>query len=363
MTQGSYNTAQPEPAQPSNQRYDRKKPYQWNYDNAPPQNIEPEIPLDPVSGGPWKYCGLNVESPLAVAAGPLLNGRWILYYAHLGFDVLTYKTVRSEQRDSYGLPNLQPVNCPPMTGHEDSLPATQSQTGSWAISYGMPSAHPDSWRTDIQWTRNALPRKKLLSVSVVASPKPGWTLEQIASDFAKCAQWAVQSGADCIELNFSCPNVSTCDGQLYQQSVQAGLISQQVKQQIGPIPLLIKIGHVTDQQAATELSQHLAPHADALVMTNGISTRIIGIDGQPLFEGKQRGIGGDVVRNASLNQVAMFKKIISQQNLDLQIVAVGGISTAEHVKQYLENGACAVQLATAPMLEPTIGSKIRSGLI
>ena len=40
-------------------------------------------------------------------------------------------------------------------------------------------------------------------------------------DYAQCARWAVESGADCVEANFSCPNVATCDGQLYQDARQA----------------------------------------------------------------------------------------------------------------------------------------------
>src|SRR5262245_6963102 len=85
--------------------YNWRETYDWNYHNVPePQTIpEPAIP------GKWDYCGLPVHSPLGIAAGPLLNGKWILYYASLGFDVLTYKTVRSTERASYALPNLQPV--------------------------------------------------------------------------------------------------------------------------------------------------------------------------------------------------------------------------------------------------------------
>ena len=37
--------------------------------------------------GDWDFCGLPVDSPLGVPAGPLLNGDWCLYYASLGFDV------------------------------------------------------------------------------------------------------------------------------------------------------------------------------------------------------------------------------------------------------------------------------------
>src|SRR4051812_19571338 len=85
--------------------YDWRESYDWNYDHVP----APVIAEEPAVPGPWTYCGLPVNSPLGISAGPLLNGRWILYYASLGFDILTYKTVRSRERACYPMPNLQPV--------------------------------------------------------------------------------------------------------------------------------------------------------------------------------------------------------------------------------------------------------------
>ena len=87
-------------------RYDIRQTYAWNYQHAP----EPMGVTVPGINGDWQFCGMAVNSPLGIPAGPLLNGRWVLYYASLGFDILTYKTVRSSERACYELPNLQPVN-------------------------------------------------------------------------------------------------------------------------------------------------------------------------------------------------------------------------------------------------------------
>ena len=62
----------------------------------------------------------------------------------------------------------------------------------------MPSKAPEEWRPDVEATRKALAKNKLLSVSVVASIQDGWTIAQTADDYARCARWAVESGADCV---------------------------------------------------------------------------------------------------------------------------------------------------------------------
>ncbi|MEO1104754.1 MAG: hypothetical protein AAFW98_13645, partial [Pseudomonadota bacterium] len=112
----------------------------------------------------------------------------MLYYASLGFDVLTYKTVRSSPRACYPLPNLQPVETGPLSGGQPRLRVASEMQGSWAVSYGMPSASPDVWRADVEWTRSQLPAGKLLAVSVVGSIEERWTLDDLAADYARCAR-------------------------------------------------------------------------------------------------------------------------------------------------------------------------------
>ena len=85
--------------------YDVAQTYQWNYDHGPriAEALLNRTPAD--VPGPFELAGLRLNSPLGVAAGPLLNARWIEAYAKLGFDFLTYKTVRTRARPCYALPN------------------------------------------------------------------------------------------------------------------------------------------------------------------------------------------------------------------------------------------------------------------
>jgi dihydroorotate dehydrogenase len=350
------NPTDPKPAPAAG--YDWRQSYDWNYEHAPvavPQ-AEPAVP------GQWDYCGLPVPSPLGIAAGPLLNGRWILYYAALGFDVLTYKTVRSRPRACYAAPNLLPVRAARMHDGEGILSASAEMHGSWAVSFGMPSRDPECWRADVEATRVALPKNKILSVSVVATPEAHWTRDDLAEDFARCARWAVESGADCVEANFSCPNVASADGQLYQQPEAAGHIAARLRQAVGNRPLLLKIGHVTDEAQAVALAQAVAPHANALVMVNCIAAGVVDAQQVPLFHGQRRGIAGEAIREAAVDQVRLFAGILRQQFLTLRLIGVGGIATARDVQAQLAAGSHAVQLATAAMLEPRIGWRIRAEL-
>lgn len=349
------------PNSPHLPRYARQQTYEWNYEHAP-EPIDQEIPSVP---GAWSFCGLPVPSPLGIPAGPLLNGKWVLYYASLGFDVLTYKTVRTSPRACYPLPNLQPVQASSLKGTESEVKLSDEMQGSWAVSFGMPSVAPDVWRRDVEWTRRQLPAEKLLSVSVVGSLQPGWALEDLADDYARCAKWAIESGADCIETNFSCPNVCTRDGQLYQQPEAASLVASRVKAVSGSIPYLIKIGHLSVKADASEFLQAVLPFAAGIVMTNSVATTVVDDQGTRLFSGEQRGICGAATKQASLNQLRLFTELISELPADQtrpDLISCGGISSASDVQMFLASGANATHLATAAMCDPLIACQIRKEL-
>ena len=337
-------------------RYDISKTYLWNFENAP-DPVDVDVPPFP---GDWTFCGLPVDSPLGMPAGPLLNGKWILYYASLGFDVLTYKTVHSRERDCYSLPNLQPVETGQLSGSESNLPSASSLRPSWAVSFGMPSKAPDAWRADIEQTRDRLPKGKLLSVSVVASVQPDWSMDDLADDYAQCAKWAVESGADCVETNFSCPNVSTCDGQLYQVPETAKIVAARVREAVGSVPYLVKTGHVKTEEQAEALIDAVSPFIDGLAMTNSVAATVQRDDGTLLFDGQQRGICGAATRTTSLHQTKVFSNLIARRGLHLHLIGVGGAGSAEHVRQYLDAGAEAVHIATAAMQNPAVALEIKA---
>ena len=337
-------------------RYDITRSYDWNYSNAPAEASQVEIPVCP---GTWDFCGIPVDSPLGVPAGPLLNSAWILYYARLGFSVLTYKTVRSAFRACYDPPNLLPVAAGDLSGRDD-LVTGAVHSDSWAISFGMPSKDPAVWRRDVEIARNGLAAGQALSVSVVATPQPGWTLEQMAADFVRCARWARDAGAQAVEANLSCPNVCTDEGQLYRSAAASGEIAARLRDAVGALPLILKIGLFDNPEEAAAFIEAVDAYATALSTVNSISARIVDPDGRPRFGGLTRGIGGACIRSRRLAEVAMLGDLIRRRGAGLRLIAVGGIGSAEDMRQAMKAGAHHVQIATAAMLDPLIGLRIRN---
>ena len=131
---------------------------------------------------------------------------------------------------------------------------------------------------------------------------------------------------------------------------------------IGRVPYIVKIGHLPERDLASELLAALSPFIDALSMTNCIATTVQTPTGEKLFGGAKRGIGGEASREASIAQIRMMKTLIDQQATPLDLIGVGGIFTAAHVQEYLQAGAHAVQIATGAMLHPDLAIEIRRAL-
>jgi dihydroorotate dehydrogenase len=195
-------------------------------------------------------------------------------------------------------------------------------------------------------------------VSVVGTIQDSWSIADPANDYAKCAAWASDSGANCIEANLSCPNVATCDGQLYQIPEYAGVVVRYVREVAGNIPLLVKIGHLTSSAEASSLLDAVVPGIDGLVMTNSVATAVTTREGFA-FDGQRRGICGQAILQASLNQVGMFSDLLHDRGNELTIVGCDGATTTKDVKRYLQNGAAAVHIATAAMIDPRVAIRTK----
>jgi dihydroorotate dehydrogenase len=355
--------------------YDVDRTYQWNYDHGPVLDDAAFTTEPPAVRGDFSLCGIRLNSPLGVAAGPLLNSRWISAYARLGFDFLTYKTVRTRARPCYDLPNwvftdtraLGPADV--AGGTLGVIPFDEArQRGpemSSAVSFGMPSQSPDVWRADVSAAQAALADGQALVVSVVGSPQPGWGRDELADDFALAAGWAQQAGAHAVEANLSCPNVTSAEGGIFADPDLSADIARRCADAIDGIPLLLKVGFLPDDAKLAALLQAVNGIASGIVTLNTVSTDIVERDGTPAFGTPDRlhaGVTGRAVFPAAVDQVKRAATILARDRLSLQLIAVGGATSPENVRSFLDAGASLVEMATAPVFQPDIGFRVREAL-
>jgi dihydroorotate dehydrogenase len=58
----------------------------------------------------------------------------------------------------------------------------------------------------------------------------------------------------------------------------------------------------------------------------------------------------------------MLARIVHETGSKLKLIGVGGVATARDVRERLHAGASHVHLATAPMIDPCVGVRIREEL-
>lgn len=343
-------------------RIDRS--YDWNYEHGPSfEGPYPRVPRTPEK----EFLGFPVRSRLGISAGLLLNSRWIRVYARLGYDILTYKTVRSRHRKCYPLPNWvyldrhTPLE-PRETG--ESLVRRRGRPGrhvTSSVSFGMPSKDPAIWSRDVGRARKALRPGQVLVVSVVASPEPGQKATAMAREFGHLTRLAREAGAHIVEANLSCPNVCTAEGSVYLDAALSRSVAREMRRNAGSTPLLLKAGHFPDTRRLAAFLRRVDGLADGVVLVNGVSRRILNRDGTPAFgHGREiAGVLGHGIHRACLDNVRQAVEIVRRQGLALRIAAVGGVLSGEDARRYFEAGACAVLMGGAPMFDPHLAVRFK----
>jgi dihydroorotate dehydrogenase len=123
-----------------------------------------------------------------------------------------------------------------------------------------------------------------------------------------------------------------------------------------------KVGYFAQPAESERLLEALAGDVTAIAATNCIAAKIVDGAGRAMFEDQPRGIAGSMILDACVRQTEMIAEAIARQGMALRVIGVGGIFTAGDVRRYLAAGAEAVQLATAAMIDPEVGLRIRRDL-
>lgn len=339
--------------------YDIEKSYLENAELGP--FFEGEIPLREESFEMIEFLGFPVNSRIGVFAGPLLNSKWIKLASDLGFDILTYKTIRSREFQGHPLPNIvyvdhapfDPCRLPQKVSMADYEPPLS--TMGITNSFGMPSRSPSYLEKDIPLAQASLKKGQVLIVSITGTPSPNHQKNSTIQDFVDTALLAKKAGAQVIEANFSCPNVSAEEGSLYLHPESSFDTAAEIVHALGNTPLIIKVGHFNDRHTMTKTLLALsAAGVRAVAGINSISLNVMNESGEAAL-GKGRlksGLCGAPIRECALEFVKDARSIISKENLGLTLIGGGGITEACHFQEFLDAGCDFAFTATGMMWNP-----------
>ena len=188
--------------------------------------------------------------------------------------------------------------------------------------------------------------------NVIIANIAGATLD----DYKQAVERLDSTDVDMIELNISCPNVKqggaswgvTCDG--------AAAVTKTVRA-VTKKPLMVKltpnVTNIVDIAKAVE-----AEGADCLSLINTLLGMRIDIrTRRPILKNNVGGFSGPAVFPVALRMVWQVANAV-----DIDVVGMGGITTAADAIEMMMAGAKAIQMGTAIFTDPYSPLKVIDGL-
>jgi dihydroorotate dehydrogenase len=326
-------------------------------------------------GRRWSLLGFDIGYPIGIPASALtVNADYIEYYARYGFNVMTYKTVRSMQWEAHPEPNwvyLSDLDTPlplsdepptgPVRGDRDTF-IVDTRSFSTANSFGVPSEAPTEWKQDVATALARLGDGKILIVSVIGSSEREELQEpeKLADDFAAVAVEAEQIGAPAIELNLSCPNTiepgsGTIKALVCLDADLTALIVARVADSLKPETKLVAKLSWMRHDLLERVLDRIVDRVDCVSGINTLPMKVVDAAGRPTFGERQvAGVSGIAIRNYGLDFVRALAEIKERRGWAFEVLAMGGVMGVDDVHAYLDAGADAVQTATAAQLDPTL---------
>jgi dihydroorotate dehydrogenase (NAD+) catalytic subunit len=343
--------------------YDIGKTFEENFRNPPFTLINPPFRQWPPKDQWVSFLGFFLASRIGAAACAVTTGKGIALLARLGFDVLTYKTIRRRAYPSHPLPNIVYLDRERVLSEFDLDTPIFTQDSPVSIekiaisnSFGNGCLEPEVLVQDIAFAKNSLSEGQVLIVSVYGE---GDTLDAVASDFSETALLAQQAGADMVELNLSCPNLLKKGEPIYWDAEAVYKITSHVVARVGTLPVLVKLGLLPAPSPLNKILETLArAGASGVSAITSISLRVVDEAQEPAF-GKRifSGVSGYPIRPLALQCIKEIVQINRKKKLGLAVLGMGGITHPDHFKEFLNAGADIALSATGMMWNPYLASQ------
>jgi dihydroorotate dehydrogenase (NAD+) catalytic subunit len=346
--------------------YDPMKSYEENFEHGPFGAFKDKKVFADQKPPQHTFLGYPVHVPFGIAAGPLLNAKFIKAALDKGFDLVVYKTVRTHQQLAHPWPNIVPIESKKDLSLQEAAKGTtvaSKYKSSLAItnSFGVPSADPQFWLKDAAEAIQYAKPGQLVIMSFQGSAHPGQTEAEYIQDFVLGAELAAQTGAKVLEVNMSCPNENS-SRLLCFDIPKVKKIILAIRKKIGNIPLILKTAYFENQQELEELVTEVGPLVDAFASINTIPAKIYARDGKAALPGEGRlisGVCGGPIHWAGLDMIRRMADLRKRFHFQFALIGVGGVSNKETYLDFRNAGADAVMSATGAIWNPFLAQQIK----
>lgn len=273
-------------------------------------------------------CGVNFKNPIIAASGTFGFGEEYSKF----YDVSKLGGICSK-----GLTNNKKAG-------NDGIRVFETR-GGMLNSVGLQNPGVDGF------IKEELPKMRKLDTVVIAN-LGGGTIEEYIEGIEKLNDTDI----DMVELNISCPNVKTGGMAFGIKANTAYEIVSKVRS-LCKKPLIVKLSPNAEDIVDMAKSCRDAG-ADALSLVNTFKGMAVDIKKRkPVFDNVTAGLSGPAIKPIALRMVYEVCKAV-----DIPVIGIGGITSAQDAIEFIMAGAMAVQVGTANFIKPDICLDIIEGI-
>jgi len=269
-----------------------------------------------------KLCGIELDNPVIPASGTFGFGyEFAEYYDINCLGTFSFKGTTREAR--FGNPTPRIAEC----------------TAGMINAVGLQNPGVDAV------IAKELPKLKECFHKPVMANVSGFSIDEYAET---CQKLDACDQVGWLEVNVSCPNVHGGGMSFGTSPASAAEVTRAVKA-VTTKPVFIKLSpNVTDIVSIAKACEEAG--ADGISMINTmLGMRIDLKTKKPVIANKMGGFSGPAIKPVALRMVYQV-----YQAVNIPIIGMGGVSSAEDVIEFMLAGATAVQVGAANLVDPFI---------
>ena len=226
-----------------------------------------------------------------------------------------------EEIPEIGVITTKSISFQPRAGYREPIYARYAP-GCYINAVGLANPGAEKFLAEFDGIR--IPDDKFLLVSIFGSD---------AESFLAAAR-TLAPIADGFELNMSCPHAKGYGAEIGQDPELLKSITAAVAGAVA-VPVFVKLAAILPNLGEAARAS-LAAGAAGITVTNTIGPAMADVGDQPILYNKVGGLSGDGIRPMGLRAVQQVRAAVGPGPV---IIGMGGIASAEHVRQYAKAGA------------------------